>query len=309
MNKPVPFLQAARPEDAQAWVQLGYPTGNPLPPDSLQAQVNAFNAPRVDVDESRFIAWLGDKPIARASFNQLENVVELRDFAVADGYVTEYGAAILRDLAEAARPRGNILTLDFFPPAYSGSFLGAGFRQNARTRMVRSLADYAEQKIELPGGVTLRRPVFGDEPAVAELAYDNYMGTPEEEMVSASRAQAAAIIRAMFHNDYNLFNPAGSYLAVDGSGKLVGDVMLGDAGQTPGDSLAWIMDVSVAPAFRGQGMGKALMLSAINAAHSQAYRRIGLLVTIGNTRAQALYRSLGFEAYGELLYEASLRLE
>jgi len=309
MSKPIPLLQVARPEDARTWVQLGYPTGNPLPPDSLQAQVNAFNAPPPDVDESRFVAWLGDTPIARALFVQLENVVELHDFTVADGFVTEYGATILRDIVEAARPRGNILTVDFYPPTYSGSFLGAGFKQNTRTRMIRSLADYTEQQIALPGGIALRRLVFGDEPAVAEMAYQNYMGTPDEEMVSAGRAQAAAIIRAMFHNDYNLFNPAGSYLAVDGSGKLIGDALLGDASQTPGEGLAWIMDVSVAPAYRGKGLGKALMLSAMNAAHRQGYLRIGLLVTIGNTRAQALYRSLGFEAYGDLLYEASIRLE
>jgi ribosomal protein S18 acetylase RimI-like enzyme len=309
MSKSIPLLQVARPEDARAWVQLAYPIGSPLPPDSLQAQVSAFNAPPTDVDESRFIAWLGDKPIARASFVQMENVVELRDFVVADGYVTEYGPTILRDIAEAARPRGNILTVDFYPPAYRGSFLGAGFKQNTRTRMIRSLADYAEQTVELPAGVTLRRPVFGDEAAMAEMAYQNYVGTPDEEMVSAGRAQGAAIIRAMFHNDYNLLNPAGSFLAVDNSGKLVGDVLLADAGQTPGEGLAWIMDISVAPAYRGKGLGKALMLSAMNAAHRQAYQRIGLLVTIGNARAQALYRSLGFEAYGELLYEAAMRLE
>lgn len=309
MTKIAPQILLARPQDAQVWAQFAFPSGNPPSSDVLNAEAKAFNAPPPDIDESRFIVWLDDKAIARASFNQLENVVELRDLTIADGYIAEYGTDILRSIVGLARPRGNMLTIDFYPPAYSRSFLGAGFKQNTRTRMLKSLADYTPKTIKLPDGITLRRPVFSDEAAVAAMVYNNYKGTSDEEMVSSSRAQAAAIIRAMFHNDYNLLDPGGSYLATDHSGNLVGDVILGDASRDPGDRQTWIMDISVAPAYRRKGLGKALILSAMNAAKGGDYPRIGLIVTVGNKSAQSLYGSLGFEAYGDTLYEASLKLE
>jgi GNAT superfamily N-acetyltransferase len=308
MTKPAPQILVARPQDAQVWAQLAFPAGTPSSPDVLNAEAKAFNAPPPDIDESRFIVWLDDNAIARASFNQLENVIELRDFMIADGYIGEYGTAILQGIVGLARPRGNMLTIDFYPPAYSRSFLGAGFKQNTRTRMMKSLAGYTPQTIKLPDCVTLRHPVFSDESAVAAMIYNNYIGTSDEEMVSSSRAQAAAIIHAMFHNDYNLLDPGGSYLAIDRSGSMVGDVILGDASRDPGDHQAWIMDISVAPAYRGKGLGKALILSAINAAKADDYPRIGLIVTIGNNSAQSLYRTLGFEEYGDTLYEAALKL-
>jgi ribosomal protein S18 acetylase RimI-like enzyme len=112
----------------------------------------------------------------------------------------------------------------------------------------------------------------------------------------------------LFHNDYNLLDPSGSYLAVDGANKLVGDVLLGDAGRDPGEHIAWVMDISVAAAYRGKGLGKALLVSAINAAKGRAYPHIGLIVTTGNDTAHSLYRSLGFEDYGEVMHEAVLKL-
>ncbi len=309
MAKPVPLIQVARPEDARTWVQLGYPGNSAPSSEALERAVAAFSAPPPDVDENRFIAWLDGKAIARASFSRLDNVIELGDFAITDGYITDYGIDILMNIAEVARPRGNLLTVDFYLPAYSRSFLGAGFKQNTRTRMMKSLAGHTTQPINVPDGVTIRHPIHSDEPALADMVYFNYIGTPDDEMVSGSRAQAAAIIHAMLHNDYNLLLPNGSCLAEDDTGKLVGDVILGDASGDRNDPIAWIMDISVAPTQRGKGLGKALLLSAINSAHAQGYPRIGLIVTIGNTPAQSLYRSLGFKEYGSLMYEAALRLE
>jgi ribosomal protein S18 acetylase RimI-like enzyme len=308
MKKSRPQLQIARPEDAQAWVRLAFPSVDTISPEMMNAEVGSFNAPPPDIDESRFIAWLDDKPIARASFQQLENVVELRDFTIEKDYITEYGTPILQSIAEEAARRGNVLTVDFYPPVYSRSFRGAEFKENVRTRMMKSLIDYTAQSVDVPDGITLRNPNSSDEAAVAEMIYHNYVGTADQEMVSSSRAQATSIIRAMFHNDYNLLDPGGSYLAVDAAGKLVGDVILGDAGRDPGEHIAWIMDVSVAPSHRGEGLGKALLVSAINASKRRAFPRIGLIVTIGNDTAHSLYRSLGFEDYGEVMHEAVLKL-
>ncbi|MEO8288328.1 MAG: GNAT family N-acetyltransferase [Chloroflexota bacterium] len=300
----------ARPQDAHAWVQLSYPGANLLPPDVLTNEISQFNTTQGDsAAVERFICRLGEAPIARFELHRLDSMVELHEFKIGEGYLASQGQAILHGIIGIARSLGTILTIDFYSPAYSGIILAAGFKQNIRTRMMKSLTNYMAQPVRLPAGITLRHPIFDDEGAVAEMVYHNYKGTADEEMVSSSPAQAAAIIRAMFHNDYNLLDPTGSYLAVDKSGRLIGDVILGDASRSLTELQGWIMDISIAQEYRGQGLGKALITSAINAAKAHGYPRIGLIVTIGNNIAQSLYRSLGFEDYGEVMYEAILKLK
>ncbi len=285
--------------DIQDWIPLGEPASEIAPQEAQQPTEEG----------TRFTVWLGDTPVARGSFHQLDTVVELRDFFVADGYIANYGIATLQSIVKLASVRGDVLTIESYPPGYSRSFLGAGFKQNTRTRMVKSLANHSTQSIELPEGIRVRNPIFDDEYAVSGVVHNNYIGTADAEMVSSSRAQAAAIIHAMFHNDYNLLLPTGSYLAFDPSGNLIADVLLGDASRDATERQAWIMDISIAPHYRGKGLGKALLLMAINAAHAHSYPSIGLMVTIGSVRAQALYRSLGFEDFGDIMYEAILMLK
>lgn len=59
-----------------------------------------------------------------------------------------------------------------------------------------------------------------------------------------------------------------------------------------------IWSVYVAPEARGQGVGRALMESAIMLARELGYGVVKLSVTTDNKAARALYESLGFQAYG-----------
>lgn len=52
--------------------------------------------------------------------------------------------------------------------------------------------------------------------------------------------------------------------------------------------------ISVDEAFRGQGIGKALMTCAIDAGREKGFERMSLLALQGNTAALKLYDSLGF---------------
>jgi ribosomal protein S18 acetylase RimI-like enzyme len=49
------------------------------------------------------------------------------------------------------------------------------------------------------------------------------------------------------------------------------------------------------PEYKGQGMARYLLKRSINALIAQGYSHLELLVTDGNTPAQTLYTSLGFQ--------------
>ncbi|MFN3805648.1 GNAT family N-acetyltransferase [Asticcacaulis sp.] len=58
-----------------------------------------------------------------------------------------------------------------------------------------------------------------------------------------------------------------------------------------------IHDVVVAPAFRGQGLARALMAEAETVARERGCVKLTLEVLEGNATAQRLYRSLGYGDY------------
>ena len=82
-------------------------------------------------------------------------------------------------------------------------------------------------------------------------------------------------------------------LVAELSGEVVGFLM---AWRTP-DELH-ILNVAVAPARRGQGLGAALLGSALAEARRCGLARVTLEVRPGNTAALALYRAHGFVTEG-----------
>lgn len=80
---------------------------------------------------------------------------------------------------------------------------------------------------------------------------------------------------------------------------LVGMVRLGREERAKTRHKAAIQSVYVAPEARGRGIGRALMVEALTrAAALSGLGQVILTVTAMNTAAVALYRSLGFTAYG-----------
>lgn len=60
------------------------------------------------------------------------------------------------------------------------------------------------------------------------------------------------------------------------------------------DGRGWILSLAVDPDARGQGLGRALMVAALEALRGLGAHPIELTVAPTNTSACALYRSLGF---------------
>jgi RimJ/RimL family protein N-acetyltransferase len=86
-------------------------------------------------------------------------------------------------------------------------------------------------------------------------------------------------------------------VAVDASGAVVGwcDV---ERYRREGFTHSGRLGIGMLQAVRGRGLGRRLMTEAIQAARRQGMERIELEVFVSNTRAIALYESLGFAREG-----------
>lgn len=75
-----------------------------------------------------------------------------------------------------------------------------------------------------------------------------------------------------------------------------------DIGRAPGESRshAGILGIGLLPAFRGFGIGGALMAAALERAWAKGFTRIELTVRVDNVRARRLYERLGFVTEGTL---------
>lgn len=80
-------------------------------------------------------------------------------------------------------------------------------------------------------------------------------------------------------------------LMVRYGGQWVGLGLLGQRAE-----LGWIGGVGLLPAYRGQGIGRRLMVTLLNNAQSAGIEQVQLEVITQNARAMHLYESLGFRA-------------
>ncbi|AAL80391.1 ribosomal-protein-alanine N-acetyltransferase [Pyrococcus furiosus DSM 3638] len=82
-----------------------------------------------------------------------------------------------------------------------------------------------------------------------------------------------------------------TFLVAEYNGKIVGYVM----GYLRPDMEGHIMSIAVHPDYRGNGIGKALMIAVIKKLFEKGARWIGLEVRVSNYRAINLYKKLGFK--------------
>ena len=88
-------------------------------------------------------------------------------------------------------------------------------------------------------------------------------------------------------------------VAVDGQGQLLGGVTYvpgseRDMSEFDDDEAAGIRMLAVDPRHQGAGVGRALVVECLSRAHDAGRARVVLHSTIYMTRAQTLYKSLGF---------------
>ncbi|MDO3703342.1 GNAT family N-acetyltransferase [Micromonospora sp. C28SCA-DRY-2] len=94
--------------------------------------------------------------------------------------------------------------------------------------------------------------------------------------------------------------PGRTVVAVDPDGTVLGTAKLTPNQLGPGDHVA-NASFMVAPAAAGRGVGRALGEHVLTLARAQGYRAMQFNAVVAtNTRAVALWRSLGFEVVGRV---------
>ena len=82
----------------------------------------------------------------------------------------------------------------------------------------------------------------------------------------------------------------GLFFVAESTGRLVGTVMAGYDGHR-----GWIYSLAVEPAFRNQGIGRALLRRAEAALHGRGAVKINLQIADGNEGVAGFYAKLGYK--------------
>jgi ribosomal-protein-alanine acetyltransferase len=101
-----------------------------------------------------------------------------------------------------------------------------------------------------------------------------------------------------------ILNRASSYWVLEQEGRDPADrapttVFLGYAGFWIIDDEAHLMTIAIAPPWQDRGLGEWFLLALFDHMEDQGARACTLEVRVGNLRAQALYRRLGFVVEGK----------
>ena len=120
------------------------------------------------------------------------------------------------------------------------------------------------------------------------------------QLSSSSPAPDREALAAIVDDPFSML-----YLArVDG--RIVGSLTLA-LYQIPTGLKAWIEDVVVDDSARGQGVGEALSMAAVEEARRRGAKDVSLTSRPSREAANRLYQRLGFEPYETNLYRYNLR--
>lgn len=136
------------------------------------------------------------------------------------------------------------------------------------------------------GTETLIRPMRVED---YDGVYALWISTPGMGLndIDDSRAGIAAYLRR---------NPTTSFVAEDG-GRIVGAIMAGHDGRR-----GFIHHTAVLPAYRGRGVGRKLVESAMAALEKEGISKTALVVFGRNADGNGFWEHLGFATRGDLVY-------
>ena len=193
-------------------------------------------------------------------------------------------------------------TLFSTAPAADQRFASAGFASRVRHYLVRSLripVDAVTPRVALR---TLRRD---DLPAAAQIIHRSHVGSLDAalNLTYATPSYCRGFVETLvLRAGCGRFDPEASFIAETPSGG-VGVLLASHLSKDNGH----ICQVSVSPDAQGQGVGRALMSSALRSFRAQGLDTASLSVTFDNRPAYALYLSLGFHLRKEFAAHAWVR--
>lgn len=142
----------------------------------------------------------------------------------------------------------------------------------------------------------------------ATIYRDMRLKALREEPSSFSEAYEDALALSFDEYEQELSNKNRITFGAFEAGELVAIVTLQTTTKKKQAHIAQITEMYVHSDYRGQGVSKSIMASAIMRAKELKCEQIHLTVNVANTRAKTLYTSFGFEIIGmekEILKVAS----
>jgi mycothiol synthase len=242
------------------------------------AELPASGDQWVAVADGRIVGYLHVHTAADSLGNDVAELVVHPDFR--DQGI---GGQLLSTLLDSTRERLRIWSHHDDPAA-------AHLAEKHGLRRVRELhrmgMEFTGQEFAEPqfsNGVRLRAFVPGqDEDAMVAVNARAFSWHPEQGQLSVEDVRAT--------EGEPWFDPAGFFLAVDASGRLLGFHWT----KVHPDSTGEVYVVGVDPDAQGGGLGKALTLAGLRYLQGLGLPRVMLYVESDNSPAVAVYRKLGF---------------
>ncbi|HEY8986515.1 MAG TPA: GNAT family N-acetyltransferase [Streptomyces sp.] len=150
----------------------------------------------------------------------------------------------------------------------------------------------------LPPGVTVRPFTEAEYRPRMERAFAHFADDCVERGITRAEADARAARDFAEHATAWPPGPSTVLSVLEQNGRCLGTLWLHSA-----DGHSYVYDVEVAAEFRGRGHGRTLMHLAEAQAIAAGSTVLSLNVFAGNTPAEKLYASLGFEVSGQGMYK------
>lgn len=212
-------------------------------------------------------------------------------------FTSEYSTlATARTFLEALDAEGRLLGLrpwEFVPPppGAEGLLRSAGFRSYVRRDLIRPTALGRPPRPMVPAEIAIAPLRAEDETELARLLGRAYRDNPVDRALFVTRAdpveEARASVEALLRGGVGRWVPEASFGARR-EGRLVGATILCD------HHGPLVAEVMTDPDHRRRGLARRLLVETLEAWQDLDARAVRLVVTEGNDRAEALYRSLGF---------------
>lgn len=289
---------------ADDWLQDGF--------DAVDNGLGDFNAAAAPLHEVQKLASLardaGGRVLGGATGRTWGTVAELQMLWVDETQRRRgLGAALVARFEAAALARGctrvSLETFSFQAPRF---YRAMGYEAvHADTDFPHGLAKFLmEKRLAVPGGLQLHfwrdsAAAAADPrvvPALADLLADAVAGGASVGFLSPlPPSQALAWAQQTVAN----LGPGLQLWLAESNGRLVGTVQLAPCLKPNGRHRGEVMKLLVHRSARGQGVARRLM-AAVDSEARRASLRLLVLDTLVGSDAEAIYRHLGWQAFGQV---------
>jgi GNAT superfamily N-acetyltransferase len=209
----------------------------------------------------------------------------------------------MRDLYAVAAARwvgGGRRAQYVLTPAHDNALVDAWFRLGFGAQHAHAVRPPREQAPTIPDGVTVRRPVRSDIPALARLDLVLPEHQQQSPVFSAAPVDDLQAMVAEWEDDID--DPSFTPFVAEHAGRVVGSAVgcaveksSGHAGLARPDHAALFSFAAVHPEARGHGVGRALGESVLHWAATEGYGTVATDWRVTNLLSSRAWTALGFE--------------